>query len=239
MILGCTNFLFLKVPKNVREPLCQEPLWVYPCFFNSFDENMELDSEFFNIKAIDVDYGINSDLVYSITNSTLPGVFELQDKNDGYKALINKEVIDRETLPSPVHTVEITVTETKGCVGCSDSAVTECTIQIIDLNDNKPTFNSTSGYSYLVPEDVRVGEVFTFNPAILVTDADKDPGNNQGEIHFVDEKFNEFFTITPDSILSQGYINIFMSKTEGNTYLGKIHKICNKNFSVHVIKILK
>ena len=168
---------------------------------------------FFTIQAIDNDYGVDSDLEYNLTSS-LTDTFELRDSVDceGCQDVVNTKIIDREQLgDESVYYIDIVVTETEPCVPhegvqCQEAA-TQCTLQILDTNDNSPVFSAAS-YTAQVKESATIGEIFVFSPEIIVTDADTDTRNNQALISFRNESFTEYFSVIPSSILAQGTLNI-------------------------------
>ena len=168
---------------------------------------------FFTIQAIDNDYGVDSDLEYNLTSS-LTDTFELRDSVDceGCQDVVNTKIIDREQLgDESVYYIDILVTETEPCVPhegvqCQEAA-TQCTLQILDINDNSPVFSAAS-YTAQVKESATIGEIFVFSPEIIVTDADTDTRNNQALISFRNESFTEYFSVVPSSILAQGTLNI-------------------------------
>ena len=168
---------------------------------------------FFTIQAIDNDYGVDSDLEYNLTSS-LTDTFELRDSVDceGCQDVVNTKIIDREQLgDESVYYIDIVVTETEPCVPhegvqCQEAA-TQCTLQILDINDNSPVFSAAS-YTAQVKESATIGEIFVFSPEIIVTDADTDTRNNQALISFRNESFTEYFSVIPSSILAQGTLNI-------------------------------
>ena len=168
---------------------------------------------FFTIQAIDNDYGVDSDLEYNLTSS-LTDTFELRDSVDceGCQDVVNTKIIDREQLgDESVYYIDILVTETEPCVPhegvqCQEAA-TQCTLQILDINDNSPVFSAAS-YTAQVKESATIGEIFVFSPEIIVTDADTDTRNNQALISFRNESFTEYFSVIPSSILAQGTLNI-------------------------------
>ena len=74
---------------------------------------------FYNIKARDVDYGINNDLQYSIVNSSFPeDFFQLKvDDSDDSMNVVNTKIIDLEKLDGYVYSITIQAAETEG-EGC-------------------------------------------------------------------------------------------------------------------------
>ena len=106
------------------------------------------------------------------------------------------------------------------------SALTTCTLQIEDINDNKPTFEHNSYVAY-VKENVPVAEIFLFNETdagdaldgtIKVSDLDKTPNFNQINVSFEDSSYYDSLTINPTMVLSSGFITI-MSKVADNELL--------------------
>ena len=173
---------------------------------------------FYTLTAIDQDYGINSPIEYKIVDGSngYADYFELVRDGESVK-VVNKKTLDRETLEDSVLSLIIDAKETEQCPteGCLNTA-TECTMLIEDKNDNSPKFDSKL-YTANVRESITLGEIISFatengDVEIRVTDADKDATHNQASISFADDDFpdyfSEYFSITPDSIISEGIINI-------------------------------
>ena len=181
-------------------------------------------TEFYKIKAVDVDYGINSKIDYSILSTTFPdGTFKLEEDADSFVKVVNTKVIDLEELAEYVYNITIEAKEIEGCEATEClSASTTCTLQIEDINDNKPGFASQSYVAY-VKENVAVADIFLFNETssgdelngtIEVFDKDKTPNFNQINIGFEQDSFYDSFTINPTLVLSSGFITI-MSRVPG------------------------
>ena len=147
---------------------------------------------------MDVDYGINSNINYTISDTTLPGTFKLEDTDlgDGSMKVVNTKLIDLESVDGFVFDLEIKATETEGCEGECLSAGTNCTIQIEDINDNTPHFNQ-SEYEASVKENIAVNDYLQFETQINVTDKDRSPDYQQIVLSFQNEYYNDFFGIIP------------------------------------------
>ena len=118
---------------------------------------------FYTLTAIDQDYGINSPLKYTIVDGSngYTDYFELVRDGESVK-VVNKKIMDRETLEDPVLSLTIEATETEQCPteGCLKTA-TECMMLIEDKNDNPPRFDSTQ-YTASVKESITLGQIIPF-----------------------------------------------------------------------------
>ena len=204
----------------------QDPLWVEPCYPKPIDEMIEIDTIIYTIKAIDLDSGINSNISYKILdNSTMPDKFRLeQDKTDGSRinVIVNGEIdIEDDVLQtSPIINLNIQAEEE---VGCNEDhcyrAVTPCMLQIQDINDNVPTFNSPT-FSAAVKENVNIGEILSFQSENGLDPRvdDKDLTFNKMSISFEDETMSDYFNINPRTVVLGGDITI-SSKVSNNALL--------------------
>ena len=174
------------------------------------------------MKAIDQDYGINSPIKYTIVDGSngWNEYFELVLDGESVK-VVNKKILDRESLEESVLFLTIEAIETDKCPadGCLKTP-TNCTMLIEDMNDNPPKFDFTH-YTASVRESVILDEIIPFKTEngdveIRVTDADTDATHNQASISFADDDadYSQYFTITPFSIVSEGSINIKSNVSE-------------------------
>ena len=89
------------------------------------------------MKAIDQDYGINSPIEYTIVDGSngWNEYFELVLDGESVK-VVNKKILDRESLEESVLFLTIDAIETDKCPadGCLKTA-TNCTMLIEDMND--------------------------------------------------------------------------------------------------------
>ena len=180
---------------------------------------------------------------YKISDSTLTDTFELIDAADGFIHVVNKKQIDREDIDDFLQYITIDATEEyEQPISCPDdvscTVSTNCTLQILDINDNTPEFEFQT-YTAWVKENIGVGDVMIFNSSdgterITISDADKESQNNRGSIKFVNETLHEFFTITPTVYFSQGDIN-FLNRKEDNSLLDREENSESIEFKIQAI----
>lgn len=121
------------------------------------------------LTAIDKDIGLNSELQYSLVNSS--GEFEI-DATTGI--LQNKVKLDRDEIP--VYKVEVQVSD-KGVPPRNSTTVADVYVQ--DVNDNDPIFTQDS-YQVNVPENVAKGTIIK-----QVEADDHDEGPNGSVVYYL------------------------------------------------------
>uniref|UniRef100_W5KLY4 Protocadherin-16 n=1 Tax=Astyanax mexicanus TaxID=7994 RepID=W5KLY4_ASTMX len=147
-------------------------------------ENLE-PVELFIIKATDQDSGDSGHLEYRITVGDPDGDFQL-DSSSG--ALSTSRPLDRERRDS--YSLEV-VAQDRGTPSLSSTATVEITV--LDVNDNSPTFTSSS-YTVDVSEDAAVG-----SSLLDVTAKDADEGQNGQILYFLSSEARGDFTVDPDT----------------------------------------
>ncbi|KAM9795044.1 cadherin-related family member 2 [Neosynchiropus ocellatus] len=111
------------------------------------EENSPMGLSVFQVSAVDMDTGVNDDIIYSIEESN--GLFSITS-DDGNITVASK--IDRETVGSTV-TLTIKAAESQPNInGQPATATASVRIEIIDVNDNKPEFYKCTAESSCVKE---------------------------------------------------------------------------------------
>ncbi|CAH0559984.1 unnamed protein product [Brassicogethes aeneus] len=129
-------------------------------------ESLAVNSQILQLTAIDSDTGNNARITYRLMPSNNSDDSDVKDifgifPNSGWLYL--KETLDREKKDKYILTVAATDNGTP-----SETAVTKVYVDILDANDNDPTFVSES-YEFKVEENLRRGTVVG---KIKATDAD-------------------------------------------------------------------
>ena len=150
------------------------------------NESLPKDSQILPLNARDVDKGKNGRLTYSIIESdTNTEKYVGILPNSGI--LFLKKQLDREQIFSMTFKVQV---RDQGIPQLSD--VTSVKLNIVDVNDNKPTFSRPT-YSFRVTENVPVDSVLG---KVVATDGDH--GRN-GEISYNIKTVNRNFRIDAPS----------------------------------------
>ncbi|XP_061729707.1 protein dachsous [Cydia pomonella] len=119
----------------------------------SVREEQQPGAEVARVKAIDRDNGVNSSVTYSIVNerdSDGFGVFVIDPKSGVIKT---STVLDHEERSI----YRLTVAATDGGTPPKQT-VRQLKVEVLDLNDNRPTFTSSS-LSFKVQEDASIGHI--------------------------------------------------------------------------------
>ncbi|KAM7417961.1 hypothetical protein PAMA_017551 [Pampus argenteus] len=178
-------------------------------------ENTEVDQSVFRVTAIDRDIGVNDDIIYSIEDSTVDGLFKIS-ADDGVISVLSN--IDREIVGDTV-TLTVKATESNVSIhGDFASTTAEVQINIFDINDNKPEF-----YKCRDPEDVRscvlashfTGEVFEHSLgsiSINMTVIDKDRSANTKLS--LDRPDKDVFSVEPAIARSDSVVQLLVKQPQ-------------------------
>ncbi|NWW71171.1 CDHR2 protein, partial [Climacteris rufus] len=117
-----------------------DPRFLNEPYSGSVPENCDLGTTVLTVTAMDQDTGVNDQIFYNITNTSVPFVINVTTGT-----ITVSEPLDREQLPSEEVLLEVTAreknTDTYGNVAQTSTLVT---IVVTDVNDNKPQFYSCS-----------------------------------------------------------------------------------------------
>ncbi|KAK5865039.1 hypothetical protein PBY51_016234 [Eleginops maclovinus] len=114
-----------------------DPQFIGLPYVGRVEENTPVGSSVFRVTAIDQDTGVNDALIFRIKDSTAVGLFKISE-TDGVISVLS--VIDREEIGDTV-ILTVEATESKENInGVQASTTTDVQINIIDKNDNRPTF---------------------------------------------------------------------------------------------------
>ena len=147
-------------------------------------ENITVGTIIVNINATDADIGTAAEISYSISDGNEQNRFSI-DGVTGELLVING--LDYETLPM----YNLTVSATDNGTPPSSSGVL-VSIQLIDVNDNRPVF-SQSVYRGQLLENLPAGQSIA---TVVVSDEDS-PLNARIVLEVVTPDLNRTFTVTP------------------------------------------
>jgi hypothetical protein len=146
------------------------------------------------VTAIDNDRGNNGNITYSIvTSPRQPKQFEVDPLNGRVVTAVR---FDREALTGAR---SIPVTVKAADQGEPQSLDSHCTfwVQIGDINDNSPTFDSPS-YATSVSESSSAS-VKQGRRIFAVRATDRDEGENANIIYTLTDNPGDFFSVEPDT----------------------------------------
>ncbi|XP_047493063.1 protein dachsous-like [Penaeus chinensis] len=188
LIIGATDMGVPRYSSNltvnleVQDVNDNPPVFEKASYTISVLESMPANSQFLQVTAVDQDTGNNARLTYSIKEKEFENVFGVFP-NSG--SLYLKEVLDRETRDRYVLTVVATDNGTP-----VSTASTTVTINVLDANDNSPSF-SKQVYEFTVEENLGSGAVVGSLSA-----EDRDLGNN-ASLRFSLQPSDGSFQINP------------------------------------------
>ncbi|XP_029369173.1 cadherin-related family member 2 [Echeneis naucrates] len=114
-----------------------DPQFISLPYVATVEENSPVETSVFKVTALDQDTGINDHIIYTIENSTIPGLFKI---SSGTGVISVTSEIDREKIGDTV-TLTVKATESKLDIhGQQASTLADVQINIIDINDEKPEF---------------------------------------------------------------------------------------------------
>ncbi|NWT87068.1 CDHR2 protein, partial [Lanius ludovicianus] len=117
-----------------------DPRFLKEPYSGSVPENCDLGTTVLTVTAIDQDTGVNDEILYDITNASVPFVINVTTGT-----ITVSEPLDREQLPSEEVLLEVMAREKNLNIhGKEAQTSTLVTILVTDVNDNKPQFYNCS-----------------------------------------------------------------------------------------------
>lgn len=155
-----------------------------------------------------------------------------------------KQNLDREVQAN--YEIVVEARDAEGLKGESGTATVLITLQ--DVNDNFPIFAQPAMYTFVVPEDIRVGSSVG---SLFVEDPDE-PQNRKTKFDIVQGEYRDTFTIETDPTRNEGIIkpmkpldyeliqkySFIVEATDPTINLGYLKGISGKNKARVVIDIL-
>ncbi|KAF0883542.1 CDHR2 protein, partial [Crocuta crocuta] len=152
-ITQCSSPVFLSI-SVVDEPDL-DPQFVREFYSASVAEDAPQGTSVLKVEAVDGDKGINDLVIYSISNSTRPGLFDIEP--DGVITVSGS--LDREQLLEEDEEVKVQVTATErhhNIYGQEAKVSIWVTLRVTDVNDHKPEFyNCSLPACTFTPQDAR------------------------------------------------------------------------------------
>uniref|UniRef100_A0A8D2CNJ4 Cadherin-related family member 2 n=1 Tax=Sciurus vulgaris TaxID=55149 RepID=A0A8D2CNJ4_SCIVU len=140
--IQCSPPVFLSITVVDQPDL--DPQFVREFYSASVAEDAAVGTSVLKVEAVDSDKGISDHVIYSISNSTRPGWFNIE-ADDG--VIIVAGSLDREQLLEEDEEVQLEVTATErnlNIYGQEAKVSIWVTIRVMDVNDHKPEFYNCS-----------------------------------------------------------------------------------------------
>ncbi|XP_019693964.3 cadherin-related family member 2 isoform X2 [Felis catus] len=154
LITQCSSPVFLSI--SVVDQPDLDPQFIREFYSASVAEDAPQGTSVLKVEAVDSDRGINSQMIYSISNSTRPGLFDIRP--DGVITVSGS--LDREQLLEEDEEVKVRVTATEkhqNIYGQDAKVSIWVTLRVTDVNDHKPEFyNCSLPACTFTPQDTQV-----------------------------------------------------------------------------------
>lgn len=141
LVTQCSSPVFVSV--SVIDQPDLDPQFVKEFYSASVAEDAPQGTSVLKVEAMDSDRGISDHVIYSISNSTRPGWFDIEP--DGVITVSGS--LDREQLLEEDEEVQVQVTATEehtNIYGQEAKVSIWVTLRVTDVNDHKPEFYSCS-----------------------------------------------------------------------------------------------
>ncbi|NXX78676.1 CDHR2 protein, partial [Urocolius indicus] len=208
---------------HIRDLPNLDPRFLNEPYSGSVPENCALGTSVLTVTAVDRDTGVNDEILYSITNTSVPFTI-----NATTGTITVSEFLDREQLPSEEVLLEVTAWEQNlDIYGKVAQTSTLVTIVVTDVNDNKPQFYHCSLSSCDFSADAQSNfegsiiehssaRVPVSNLSIVAHDPDKDINSNF-ELYLQGPNANAF-TVSPTKIVGTGEVQILVLNSSAVDY---------------------
>ncbi|XP_017751518.1 PREDICTED: cadherin-related family member 2 [Rhinopithecus bieti] len=196
-----------------------DPQFVREFYSASVAEDAAKETSVLKVEAVDGDKGINDPVIYSISNSTRPGWFDI-----GADGVIRVNgSLDREQLLEEDEEVQLQVTATEthlNIYGQEAKVSIWVTVRVMDVNDHKPEFyNCSLPACTFTPEEAQVN--FTgyvdehASPHIPIEDLtmvvyDPDKGSNGIFLLSLGGPDAEAFSVSPERAAGSASVQVLV-----------------------------
>ncbi|NWI62869.1 CDHR2 protein, partial [Todus mexicanus] len=200
-----------------------DPRFLSETYSGSVPENCALGTIVLTVTAVDRDMGVNDEISYTITNTSIPFVI-----NATTGTITVSGLLDREQLPSEEVLLEVTAREKNldiyGKVAQNSTVVT---VVVTDVNDNKPQFYNCSlpSCSFSAPAqnsfrgsiiEHSSSRVPVSNLSIVAHDPDKGI-NSSYELYLQGPNANAFI-VYPTKIVGTGEVQLLVQDPSSVDY---------------------
>uniref|UniRef100_A0A672UA83 Cadherin related family member 2 n=1 Tax=Strigops habroptila TaxID=2489341 RepID=A0A672UA83_STRHB len=200
-----------------------DPRFLNEPYSGSVPENCDLGTSVLTVSAMDRDTGVNDEIFYSITNTSVPFAI-----NATTGTITVSAPLDREQLPSEEVLLEVRAREKNlDIYGKVAQASTLVTVTVIDVNDNKPQFYNCSLLSCNFTTDAQSnfsGTIIEHSSSRLsvsnlnIVAYDPDKGANSNYELYLQGPDASAFTVSPTNILGSGEVQILVQDPSAVDY---------------------
>ncbi|XP_027752218.1 cadherin-related family member 2 [Empidonax traillii] len=192
-----------------------DPRFLNEPYSGSVPENCPLGTTVLAVTALDRDTGVNDEISYSITNSSVPFAI-----NATTGTITVSEPLDREQLPSEEVLLEVMAREKElDIYGKVAQTGTLVTVTVTDINDNKPQFYNCSfsscNFSASVQDNFR-GSIIEHSSTRLpvsnlnIVAHDPDKGINSSFKLSLQGPNASAFDVSPEMIVGTGEVQLLV-----------------------------
>ncbi|NXG25463.1 CDHR2 protein, partial [Grallaria varia] len=192
-----------------------DPRFLNEPYSGSVPENCPLGTTVLTVTAMDRDTGVNDEIFYSITNSSVPFAI-----NATTGTITVKELLDREQLPSEEVLLEVTAREKNLDIENKVAQTkTLVTVIVTDINDNKPKFYhcslSSCNFSTSAQDNFR-GNITEHSstrlpvPNLSIVAHDPDKGTNSSFKLSLQGPNANAFSVSPETIVGVGEVQLLV-----------------------------
>ncbi len=173
-------FTETQLPINILDQNDNRPLFPQTSIFVSVQENLPIGFVVTRLEALDPD--LNPDIKYYLIPSNHSSKFSI---NETTGEVILKESLNYEATKS--FTIRIGVFDTQLPKSTNNNSICQLNIDVLDLNDNRPVFNTTSSI------EVQIDENSPFNTTVFTLQAYDSDQTNRLEYRLIDgNQLNKF-----------------------------------------------
>ncbi|NWS13691.1 CDHR2 protein, partial [Pachyramphus minor] len=192
-----------------------DPRFLNEPYSGSVPENCPLGTTVLAVTALDRDTGVNDEIFYSITNSSIPFAISATTGT-----ITVSEPLDREQLPSEEVLLEVMAREKNLDInGKVAQTTTLVTVTVTDVNDNKPQFYNCSlsscNFSASVQDNFR-GSIIEHSSTRLPVSSlsivahDPDKGINSSFKLSLQGPNANAFNVSPEMIVGTGEVQLLV-----------------------------
>ncbi|NWI59031.1 CDHR2 protein, partial [Calyptomena viridis] len=192
-----------------------DPRFLNEPYSGSVPENCDLGTTVLTVTAVDRDTGVNDEIFYNITNSSVPFAI-----NATMGTITVSEPLDREQLPSEEVLLEVMAREKNlDIYGKVAETRTLVTVTVTDVNDNKPQFYnclvSSCNFSTSAQDNFTGSVIEHSSSRLPVSDLsivahDPDKGINSSFKLSLQGPNAEAFTVSPEVIVGTGEVQLLV-----------------------------
>ncbi|NWQ60611.1 CDHR2 protein, partial [Neopipo cinnamomea] len=207
------SFTYLSL--TIKDVPNLDPRFLNEPYSGSVPENCPLGTTVLAVTALDRDTGVNDEIFYSITNSSVPFAISATTGT-----ITVSEPLDREQLPSEQVLLEVMAREKDLDInGKVAQTRTLVTVTVTDINDNKPQFYSCSfsscDFSTSVQDNFR-GSIIEHSSTRLpvsnlsIVAHDPDKGINSSFKLSLQGPNASAFNVSPEMIVGTGEVQLLV-----------------------------